>query len=354
MNLTELGLNTKISDSIINDNDGFETGRIIREHKERYTLQSPTKTILAEITGNMRYSATDNMDFPAVGDWVKYMPTDEKNGIIFEIYPRYSVLKRKAVGSFGDVQLIATNIDYAFIVQSVGQDFNINRFERYISLCNSGKIKPIILLTKTDLVSTDETNQYISRIKERIDDIDIHTFSIKSVKNIELINSILLPYKTYCFIGSSGVGKSTLINSLKDDAYLKTQEISEKTNKGKHTTTHRELIILPNKSIVIDTPGMREIGMAEDSEGIDKTYNKITELANNCKFNDCTHENEKGCAVLEAISQGIINEQALLNYKKLKREQAHFSSTIKEKRDKDKSLGKLYKKIMNEKKWKMR
>ena len=318
-------------------------GRIIVEHKERYVVQGAQGVFNAEITGNLRYSAQNRQDFPAVGDWVSLTMMDDETAIIFEILPRFSILERRAVGKFGESQTIATNIDIAFIVQSVGHDYNLNRIERYLALCKSSGIDAVILLTKTDLVDKSETIRLLGEINDRIKDTQVVTISNETLNGFDLLHKVMKPYLSYCFLGSSGVGKSTIINHLLGSETLRTNSISSSTNKGKHTTSHRQLIILPNKSIVIDTAGMREIGMTDNAKGIELTYDEIADLSHHCKFSDCTHTNEIGCAVLDALDAGKLSEAVFENYHKLKREQAHFSSTVAEKKHKGKELGKLIK-----------
>lgn len=349
MQLQELGLNEKIKEIL--EAKKFredELARVIVEHKERYIIQTTQGTKNAEITGNLRFSAESRADFPAVGDWVKIVPMDEESVIILEVLPRISMLERQAVGKFGEIQIIASNVDFAFIVQSVGYDFNLKRIERYLTICHAANIEPLIVLTKIDLASPEEIRVSVEQIKERINNVPIFALSNTTQKGLDQLIKVMQPYKSYCFLGSSGVGKSTLVNRLKGEEVLKTSAISTSTSKGRHTTSHRELIILPNKSIVIDTPGMREIGMTDQTRGLELTYDDIVALGQQCKFNDCTHISEVGCAVLEAIEEGQISEEAYENYQKLKREQSRFSTSIREKRKKDKAQGKLYKAIQKE------
>ncbi len=349
--MKELGFFGKITELIQPQNwEGFELARVVAEHKERYIVHTKEGAFNAEITGNLRYSAQKRSDFPAVGDWVKITMMDKDSAIILKVFPRISVLERQAVGKFGETQLIAANIDVAFIVQAVDRDFNINRMERYITVCHNSKTEPVVLLTKIDLIDNSELKKMVAQIQRRIKNIPILSLSSETDTGYEELEKILQPYNTYCFLGSSGVGKSTIVNHLAGQEILKTSSISSSTFKGRHTTSHRELIVLPNKSIVIDTPGMREIGLTDSAAGIEQTYDQIAELSKQCRFNDCTHSNEAGCAILQAIDNGIISEDMLENYRKLLREQIHFSSSIKEKRQKSKEQGKLYKSIMNEKK----
>jgi len=348
-NMKYLGFTGRFSELIKHDDyAGYDLARVIVEHKERYTVQSDSGIYIAEITGNLRYTAKSRLDFPAVGDWVKITMMDAENAIILSIFPRFSMLERQAIGKFGEIQVIASNIDYAFIVQSVGHDYNLNRFERYLAICYSANIQPILILSKTDLINNEEIKLHLKEINDRIPGVLLLPYSIENEAGFKALNDTMEAYKTYCFIGSSGVGKSTIVNRLMGREVLRTEAISEHTNKGRHTTSHRELIILPNESIVIDTPGMREIGMTDNPEGIDRTYESIAELSKTCKFSDCTHIHEKGCSVLKALDEGEITENTYNNYQKLKREQIHFSSTVHEKRQKDKEFGKIIKAVLKE------
>lgn len=348
--MKELGLTHKVELLIPSELNMSELGRIVVEHKERYILQSTEGIFNAEITGNLRFSAQSRADFPAVGDWVRFMKMDDQNAIIVEIVPRYSVLERQAVGKTGEVQIIASNIDCAFVVQAVGHDFNLKRLERYLTICYAANIQPIIVLTKIDLAPKNEVELILNQISERISEVEIVAISSETKVGYHQLEAQMETYKTYCFIGSSGVGKSTIINHLKNEEVLKTNELSRSTNKGRHTTSHRELFVLPNKSIVIDTPGMRELGVTEQSEGIKITYDEIVELAQKCKYSNCTHTNEIDCAILDAINEGSLSADVYENYQKLKREQEHFSSTVHEKRQKDKAFGKMIKTVLSEKK----
>lgn len=345
LNLIQLGYSDKIKELIGEELEPVELARVSAEHKERYQIINEDGTLQAEITGNIRYAAQSRADFPAVGDWVKIARIDKDSAVILQVFPRFSMLARQAVGKQGEVQLIASNIDVAFIVQAVGHDFNLNRLERYLSICYAGKIEPVIVLTKIDLIEQDELGALQNQIKTRNAKIPLFLVSNVTHDGLEHLRENMESFKTFCFIGSSGVGKSTLINSLLEDDMLETNQISDSTSKGRHTTTHRELILLPNESIVIDTPGMRELGMTNQEGGLELTYDQIAELAENCRFSDCSHENEKGCAVIEAVEDGTLPEEMYNNFLKLKREQEHFTSTVHEKRKKGKEFGKMVKEV---------
>ncbi len=257
------------------------------------------------------------------------------------ILPRSSIIKRQAVGQFGEVQIIATNIDYAFLVQATDRDFNINRLERYLTICYSAKVKPVIVLTKTDLTDDLRINEILNSIKTRIKNVPVIPVSNETKNGYEAINAFIEQGKTYCMLGSSGVGKSTLLNNLSGESLMRTDIISQSTNKGKHVTSHRELIILENGEILIDNPGMREVGIADSAGGLETTFDMIVRLSKNCKFKDCTHTTEIGCSVIEAVEKGEIDKASYENYLKMEREKIHFELTIAEKRKKDKKFGKM-------------
>lgn len=351
MRLEDLGYNDKIENFRIEHNlENFEIGRVISEHRERYIVKTINGEFEAQITGNMRFNAKNREDFPAVGDWVTLTTYESDIAIIHHVLPRFSTIKRQAIGQFGEVQVIATNIDYAFLVQAVDRDFNINRLERYLTICNSAPVKPIIILTKTDLIEEFQIHEIVNSIKNRIKNVPVMTISNETKKGYDAINTIMEKGKTYCMLGSSGVGKSTLLNNLSGKTLMRTDAISISTNKGKHVTSHRELIVLENGAILIDNPGMREVGIADTTSGLETTFDRIVRLSNNCRFKDCTHTKEKGCSVIEAVEKGEIDKASYENYLKMEREKAYFESTIVEKHKKDKDFGKMvknYKKNIN-------
>ena len=342
MTLEDLGYNDKIEKfRIEHDLNRFEVGRVISEHRERYIVRTIKGEFEAEITGNMRFTAKSREDFPAVGDWVALTTHDLDFAIIHNILPRSSIIKRQAVGQFGEIQIIATNIDYAFLVQATDRDFNINRLERYLTICYSAKVKPVIVLTKTDLTDDLRINEILNSIKARIKNVPVIPVSNETKNGYEAINAFIEQGKTYCMLGSSGVGKSTLLNNLSGESLMRTDIISQSTNKGKHVTSHRELIILENGGILIDNPGMREVGIADSAGGLETTFDRIVRLSKNCKFKDCTHTTEIGCSVIEAVEKGEIDKASYENYLKMEREKIHFELTIAEKRKKDKQFGKM-------------
>lgn len=329
--------------------EDFEVGRVVLEHKERYVLKTANSEFDAELIGNLRFAATNRHDFPAVGDWVAFTEYDAGKALIHAIYARHSIIERQAVGKTGQTQIIATNVDYGLLVQAVDRDFNLNRFERYLTICYASKVKPIIVLSKTDLIEAEELEELVSQVATRIPDVPILTVS-NQPHGYKALESFIEKGKTYCLLGSSGVGKSTLLNGLLGQRHMETGQISDSTSKGKHVTTHRELTVLSSGGILIDNPGMREVGITDASGGLETTFDTIMELAESCRFNDCTHEHEKGCAVLEALENDEIDPESYTNFRKMIKEQQHFESDAQERKKKDKNLGKLIKQMKKQKK----
>ncbi|MFO7525621.1 MAG: ribosome small subunit-dependent GTPase A [Ignavibacteriaceae bacterium] len=336
MRLEDLGYNNELEKLRLAGNlDSFEIGRVMSEHRERYIVCSKKGEFEAEVTGNLRFTARSREDFPAVGDWVALTTYDSDFAIIQKILPRFSLIKRQAVGQFGEIQLIAANVDYAFIVQSVLNDFNINRLERYLTICYSSGVSPIIVLSKIDLASEEQISDLVGKIESRIKKVPVLAISNETQSGCDKVKSIIENGKTYCMLGSSGVGKSTLINNLSGKAIMHTSPISQNTSKGRHITSHRELIVLETGGILIDNPGMREVGIADLTTGLEKTFDIIVSLSEKCKFKECTHINEVGCAVLTAVENGDIARASYDNYIKMEKEKAHFESTVSEKRRKE-------------------
>lgn len=342
--LHKLGLNPEIESYIMeNLPPGSQVGRVIREHRERYAVSDGEGEYEAEITGNLRFSAASRNDFPAVGDWVAITPFGPDQAIINTILPRKSLLTRQAVGKPGEIQIIAANIDCAFIVQAISNNFNINRLERYLTICHSAGIEPLLVLSKTDLVSRSAIDEAVRALEKRERELKFILLSNVTGEGTGKVTEQIQPGMTYCVIGSSGVGKSTLINTLLKREAQRTGEISTSTNKGRHVTGHRELFVLDNGGIIIDTPGMKELGLTDDAEGLNTTFGDIRHYAGKCRFPDCRHVNEQGCAVIEAVEKGILERDSYENYLKMMREQERFTTTAEEKHRKERQFGKVLK-----------
>lgn len=292
-------------------------GRVSSQSKNLYKVITENGDIAAEISGKFKYSVKELSEYPAVGDFVMVDRVDNSqgNGIIHHILTRKSIFARKVAGSKEDIQIVATNIDTVFICMSMNNDFNIRRLERYLSIAwDSGAI-PVIVLTKSDLCQ--EIESKLNEIYSIAIGVEVLVTTSTSDEGYQSLKRYLSSGKTVAFIGSSGVGKSTLINCLIGQNVLDTNGIRN-DDKGRHTTTRRELIMLPNLGVVIDTPGMRELGII--SADLSKSFADIDELADHCRFNDCTHTNEPNCAVQKAIQDGTISVERLESFRKLKRE----------------------------------
>ncbi len=326
-------------------NNSF-VARVISEYKEAYRVKDAEGEYFARITGKHLFNATKRLDFPAVGDWVVINKTDNEKAIIQNILPRKTLLQKK-YSDKKDSQIIATNIDIAFVVQSLDKDFSLNRFERYFVLTNEGGIKPTIVLTKTDLITSEELNKIIENINKRFTNIDILCSSTITTDGLKELEAYIKKGMTYCFIGSSGVGKSSLINKLLKSDIIQTSGNSDASGKGRHTTTTRELYILDSGGIVIDNPGTREVGIINVGMSIEDVFKKIVGLSKSCKFSDCTHTQEPGCAILKALSDKTLDSQQYENYVKLKKESESYEMTKLEKKQKDRKLGQFIKKMMD-------
>jgi len=350
MKLEDLGYTDHFQKIMLeNDLKDIEIGRVIAEHKERYIVMTEKGEIEAEITGNMRFSALSREDYPAVGDWVALAAYDPDFAIIHRVLPRTSVISRQSIRQSGEIQIIAANIDYAFLIQAVDRDFNLNRLERYLTICYSSQVKPVIVLTKTDLLDKDRVAEFTGRVMQRITNVPVIAISNETQEGYDELDRIIEKGKTYCLLGSSGAGKSTLLNNLSGKALMKTDVISKNTGKGRHITTHRELTILENGGILVDNPGMREVGISDTTMGLETTFDQIMDYARHCRFKDCTHTSETGCAVLNAVENGEIDRNSYENYLKMEREKAFFESSVAERRKREKRFGKIIKNYKKDK-----
>lgn len=294
--------------------------RVITEHRGAYEIQGETVSSMAVLSGKLRHEAQSPIDFPAVGDWVVVddQPDTDGHAIVQALLPRRTAFIRRAAGSGDKPQVVAANIDFAFLVSSLNRDFNPRRLERYLAITRESGAEPIILLTKADLGDPKPALEWISA---NAADVAVHVSSAVTGEGIETIRGYLREGMTGVLLGSSGVGKSTLINRLIGEERLATSAISAGTDKGRHTTTRRELIVLPAGGILIDTPGMREIGVwAGGGSGLAEAFEDIAALAGSCRFSDCGHDKEPGCAVREAVTQKTLAPERLESFLRLRAE----------------------------------
>jgi ribosome biogenesis GTPase len=299
------------------------------------------------------FVAESREDFPAVGDWVSIKELDNECAVIYAVLPRKTIIKRKygdknKAGEKNATQIIATNIDVAFVVESIDRDYSLNRFERYFAIARDGGVKPAIILNKIDLISKEELNEKLAELRSRFTDLTVIPTSIVNNEGLDELEKCIVSGKTYCFLGSSGVGKSSLINKLLGKTVVKTGNISLYSDRGKHITTSRQMYFLENGGIVIDNPGMREVGMTDVREGIDSFFDEIIALAEKCKYADCTHTHESGCEILAAVESGKLDEEKYSNYIGLKKEAEYYEMNEVEKREKDRQFGKYIKKAQKE------
>ena len=326
--------------------------RVITVHKDSYTINNGKGEVTAEVAGKLIFSADSPIDYPATGDWVlaQYFDNDSF-AIISEIVPRKSILKRKTSGKKIEFQIIATNIDTGLIVQSLDTNYNLRRLERYLVMINESDIQPVVLLSKSDLLPVNEIDRKVTEIHALIPGIQVVPFSSKDNASLKVVKELLVPWKTYCLLGSLGVGKTTLINNLLDEEQFKTHSVRKKDGKGRHITTRRQLINLKNGAMIIDTPGMRELGNFVIDTGIHSTFDEIAELSNQCRYSDCSHTQEQDCSILAALKDGIISQERYQNFVKLNKESAFYEMSYLEKKRKDKKFGKFVKSVIKHKKY---
>jgi len=316
IDLQKIGLTDRIRDEA-KAYAGLYLGRVSAQSKGLYRVLTETGELTAEVSGKFRYQASNPADFPAVGDFVLVDRTTDRNGhgVIHHVLTRKSVFARKAAGETDALQIVATNIDTVFLCMALNQDFNLRRLERYLAIAWDSGATPVVVLTKADLCG--DLEDKLRQVSTVAVGVEILTTSSVSADGYLLVKKYLQEGQTVAFLGSSGVGKSTLINRLLGGEVIATNE-TRKDGKGRHTTTRRQMIILPEGGIVIDTPGMRELGIVGADLG--KSFADIDELATQCKFRDCTHGAEPGCAVQQAIKEGSLGADRVESYKKLQKE----------------------------------
>jgi ribosome biogenesis GTPase / thiamine phosphate phosphatase len=292
--------------------DGLVPARVAVEHRGAYVVHAEAGEQRAEVSPKLRSRAKARVDFPAVGDWVAL-----REGLVEAVLPRRTKFSRKVAFSETDEQVVAANVDVVFLVTAFGHDFNVRRLERYLVMAWESGAEPVILITKSDLA--EDVAARVHEAESVAFGVPVHAVSGVTGEGLEAMRDHLGPGRTGALLGSSGVGKSTLVNRLVGEEVLATAEIRS-DGQGRHTTTHRELVVLPGGGLVLDTPGMREFQLWESAEGLGEAFTDVEALFARCRFSDCAHRTEPGCAVREAIRTGELDADRYASYEKLKRE----------------------------------
>jgi ribosome biogenesis GTPase len=336
---------------------GFEAGRVFLQHNKVYLLYTEAGETEAEATGRLRFHARGAEDLPAVGDWValRRLPEDARRAKIHELLPRRSKFARKAAGRETEEQIVAANVDTVFLVTGLDNDYNPRRVERYLIMAWESGAAPVVVLNKADVV--EDAEELRAEVERVAPGVPVLLLSAKRGEGVEQLEPYVGRGLTVALMGSSGVGKSTIVNRLLGSEVQRTQEVRLSDERGRHTTTHRELFVLPTGGLVLDTPGMRELQLLVSEKGLRETFDDIEEAAARCHFTDCRHENERGCAVREALADGTLDAERYRNYLKMQSEMHHTAALLDQRKSHDekarakrmgRALNQLYKRRRDE------
>lgn len=339
LNLIELGWSPLFQENYEPYRErGYSVGRVVKEHRQLYNIAAASGELLGELAGKLRFTAAERTDLPAVGDWV-VMKEEGNRAIIQAVLPRKSKFSRNVAGSVTEEQIVAANVDTVFLVMALNQDFNLRRMERYLLLAWESGANPVIVLSKADLC--DDPDRQTAQVQAIAPGVPVHTISALHTEGINMLEPYLVQGRSIALIGSSGAGKSTLINVLAGQELQRVNDIRQGDGRGKHTTTHRELIVLPQGGIIIDTPGMRELQLNAVDEGLSAAFEDIERLSEACRYSDCKHQREPGCAVQSAIASGELDRKRYQNYVKMEKELAY---AMRREKEKERLLKKMEKK----------
>jgi len=299
------------------ESEGLVPARVVAEHRGMYVLAAESGELRADVSGRLRHAASARGELPAVGDWVAVQPLADDGGVVHSLLPRMTKFSRKAAWAATEEQVVASNVDVAFLVSALNGDLNLRRLERYLALAWESGATPVVVLNKSDLC--EDVDAAVADVESVTFGVPILVMSGSTGEGVEALRPFLQPNRTAVLLGSSGVGKSTIVNRLLGEDVQRTSELMA-DGRGRHTTRHRQLLLVPGGGLLLDTPGMRELQLWDASEGMDSTFSDIAELAGECRFNDCQHEREPGCAVLEADRDGRLPPGRLQSWRKLQRE----------------------------------
>ena len=350
--LSQIGWNERLAGAFApHAAEGLVPGRVILEHTHIYRVLTAEEEMLARVSGRLRHRAGARADFPAVGDWVAIEPaTRGGDARILAVLPRQSRFSRRAAGDPTEEQIVAANIDTVFLVAGLDGDFNPRRIERYLLVATDSGASPVIVLNKADLAA--DPAAFTREVQALAGSLPVHTMSCRVPESLDVLRQYLGPGQTGALLGSSGVGKSTIVNRLIGRDLLRTQDVRASDHRGRHTSTARQLVQLPGSGVLIDTPGMRELQLWESGEARPGTFEDIEALAGQCRFRDCRHRQEPGCAVRAAIVSGALLAGRLESYHKLQEEQAHQTRQLDQRaqiddRRRSKSAAKALQKRLN-------
>jgi ribosome biogenesis GTPase len=348
MDLSRLGLTDALRATFARHlAEGLEPGRVSAVNRNDLVVETVSGPVRAEPTGRLRHAADSDLDLPAVGDWVAARVVDEGGfAVVTDVLPRSSTLRRRMAGGRSEYQMMAANVDVALVVHAADRPVHARRIERYLVIARDGGIEPLIVLSKADVLAADQRERALTAARELADAVAV---SSVAEGGVDALAAVMEAGRTYILLGPSGVGKSTLLNRLAGEDLFATREVRDADHKGRHTTTRRQLVVLPSGALVIDTPGMRELGMVDVQEGIDETFADLAALADGCRFRDCTHTAEAGCAVIAAVEAGEVDRGRYDSWLRLAREAAHYERDYVEQRRRDRAFGKMAREVLKQK-----